>query len=316
MRFVRPAVVLGVAALALLGGCAPTGADPDPAAAPEVSSSGPRTEPETSTPSPTPASPEPSASPSVQPTPDDEPSAGSDDGSSDAEGGDGQDSKADGKSDGTTQDQDSTSEEPEKDEPAMPSYGATGDAVVELQTRLQELGYFLLEVDGSYGPATQQAVWALQKAAGLYRDGVVGPDTQKALDRGVRPNAVSSSGKVLEIDIDRQLVLAVEDGVVKRIINASSGNEQSYEAKGRTYQAHTSRGTFTVYMERNYAHESTLELGTMYRPKYFNGGIAVHGSPSIPPYPASHGCVRVSNSAINWLWDSWGLPIGTTVIVH
>jgi lipoprotein-anchoring transpeptidase ErfK/SrfK len=54
----------------------------------------------------------------------------------------------------------------------------------------------------------------------------------------------------------------------------------------------------------------------MYRPKYFTGGIAVHGSPSIPPVPASHGCVRVSNSAIDWLWDSWGLPIGTTVMVY
>jgi lipoprotein-anchoring transpeptidase ErfK/SrfK len=188
--------------------------------------------------------------------------------------------------------------------------------VVALQTRLQELGYFLLEADGSYGPATQQAVWALQKAAGLYRDGVIGPNTQRALEQGVRPSPVSSSGKVVEIDIDRQLLLAVEDGVVVKTFNASSGNEVPYEAKGRTFSARTSKGTFSIYMERNGMHESTLELGQMYRPKYFYGGIAVHGSPSIPPYPASHGCVRVSNSAINWLWDSWGIPIGTTVIVH
>jgi lipoprotein-anchoring transpeptidase ErfK/SrfK len=308
MRFVRPALVVGVAALALLGGCAPTGADPGAAPQATASQASPA-EPEPSASSdvgsPT-ASTEPSASPSAEPTPEAEPSTGSSDGEqSGVEG-----------NDGKAPDKDRKPDKPEKSEPEMLAYGATGERVVTLQTRLQELGYFLLEVDGSYGPATQQAVWALQKSAGLYRDGVVGPDTQRALDQGVRPSAVSSSGKVLEIDIDRQLVLAVEDGVVQRIMNASSGNEQPYEAKGRTYQAHTSRGTFSVYMERNYAHESTLELGTMYRPKYFNGGIAVHGSPSIPPYPASHGCVRVSNSAINWLWDSWGLPIGTTVIVH
>jgi len=312
MRLVRTAAVCGVAVLALLG-CAPTGVEPDPEAAPRVTASQatPTTEPEPSasdTGSPTPTSPSPEPSPKPSPSP--SPSAQeTDDTSGDGKNGvEGQDGESQGK--------DRKTEKPEKAEPEMLAYGATGERVVALQTRLQELGYFLLEADGSYGPATQQAVWALQKSAGLYRDGVVGPDTQRAIDRGVRPQAVSSSGKVLEIDIDRQLVLAVEDGVVRRVINASSGNEVPYDVRGVTYPARTTRGTFSVYMERNYAHESTLELGTMYRPKYFNRGIAVHGSPSIPPYPASHGCVRVSNSAINWLWDSWGLPIGTTVIVH
>ena len=37
-------------------------------------------------------------------------------------------------------------------------------------------------------------------------------------------------------------------------------------------------------------------LGMLWRPKYFNGGIAVHGAPSVPPYPASHGCVRMRNA--------------------
>jgi len=26
---------------------------------------------------------------------------------------------------------------------------------------------------------------------------------------------------------------------------------------------------------------------------YFTGGYAIHGTPSVPPYPASHGCVRI-----------------------
>ncbi|MGW8568540.1 L,D-transpeptidase family protein [Isoptericola sp. NPDC055881] len=198
----------------------------------------------------------------------------------------------------------------------MLAYGDSGARVVALQERLQELGYFLLDADGSFGPATQQAVWALQKAAGQYRDGVVGPKTQAALDDGVRPQAHSSSGKVVEIDLERQLLMTVENGQVTRIFNASSGNGDTYEAKGRTYHATTPHGSFAVYMERDGMHESTLELGSMYRPKYFSGGYAVHGSPSIPPYPASHGCVRVSNSAINWLWDSWGMPHGTPVILY
>ncbi|MFF2453520.1 L,D-transpeptidase family protein [Isoptericola sp. NPDC058082] len=198
----------------------------------------------------------------------------------------------------------------------MLEYGDSGERVVALQERLQELGYFIQDADGSFGPATQQAVWALQKAAGQYRDGVVGPKTHAALDDGVRPKARTSSGKAIEIDLDRQLLMTVEGGKVTRIINASSGNGETYEAKGRSYHATTPRGSYAVYMERNGMHESTLELGSMYRPKYFSGGYAVHGSGSIPPYPASHGCVRVSNAAMNWLWDSWGTPKGTPVVLY
>jgi lipoprotein-anchoring transpeptidase ErfK/SrfK len=57
-------------------------------------------------------------------------------------------------------------------------------------------------------------------------------------------------------------------------------------------------------------------LGDLYRPKYFHGGVAVHGSPSIPGHPASHGCARVSNAAMDFLWASGAIPIGTSVRVH
>ena len=45
------------------------------------------------------------------------------------------------------------------------------------------------------------------------------------------------------------------------------------------------------------------ELGALYRPRYFHhDGIAVHGYRSVPPYPASHGCVRVTEAAMDWIW--------------
>jgi lipoprotein-anchoring transpeptidase ErfK/SrfK len=31
----------------------------------------------------------------------------------------------------------------------------------------------------------------------------------------------------------------------------------------------------------------------LYYPTYFVRGFAIHGYPSVPAYPASHGCVRV-----------------------
>lgn len=279
--------------------------------------------PEESAPSPEPSAeePEPEASasePSSEPSGDGTAKPGEDEGD-DAGGdespepGDGT-SQGEGKPGGKGGDKDPKEEEPEK--PDYIEYGEVSARVGKLQQRLQDLGYFVTSVDKAYGGETQQAIFALQKAGGLYRDGVVGDATQNAADDGVVPKAQTSSGKVLEIDIDRQLVLAVENGKVVNIINASSGNGETYEAKGATYTAYTPRGSFAVFREVNGMHSSTLELGDMWRPKFFTGGIAVHGSASVPAFPASHGCVRVSNSAMDWIWDTWGAPSGTPVVVY
>jgi lipoprotein-anchoring transpeptidase ErfK/SrfK len=45
--------------------------------------------------------------------------------------------------------------------------------------------------------------------------------------------------------------------------------------------------------QRRIAGERHAALGVLYNPVYFNGGIAVHGAPSVPDHPASHGCVRI-----------------------
>lgn len=284
--------------------------------------------PEASAPSPEPSAEEPEPSGSATEDGSDEGSEDStDDGSAAPDEGDGDDKKDDGKPDeGDDSSQDDKKSdgkgggEDKKDEkPKQPDYieyGETSNRVGELQQRLQDLGYFVTSVDDVYGGETQQAVFALQKAGGLYRDGVVGDATRKAADDGVVPQAQTSSGKVLEINIDRQLVLAVEDGRVVKIINASSGNGETYVAKGNTYTAYTPRGSFAVYREVNRMYASSLELGDMWRPKFFTGGIALHGSASVPAFPASHGCVRVSNSAMDWIWDTWGAPSGTPVVVY
>jgi lipoprotein-anchoring transpeptidase ErfK/SrfK len=47
---------------------------------------------------------------------------------------------------------------------------------------------------------------------------------------------------------------------------------------------------------------------------YFTGGYAIHGNPSVPPYPASHGCVRVPMWAAPVLYDE--MPDGTVVYVY
>jgi lipoprotein-anchoring transpeptidase ErfK/SrfK len=192
--------------------------------------------------------------------------------------------------------------------------GAKGDRVTALQQRLTDLGYWNGKADGSFGSLTQQAVFAVQKAAGLGRDGVVGPKTQKALDEGVRPKPKSSSGHVIEINLKRQLLMVVDDGTISQIFNTSTGSMEYYEQNGSTYLADTPSGKFKV--SRQIDGWRDAPLGLLWRPKYFNGGIAVHGAHSVPPYPASHGCARLSISAMNYLWTSDKMPLKTRVWVY
>lgn len=201
-----------------------------------------------------------------------------------------------------------------KPKPQKLKAGVKGARVVALQRRLTDLGYWNGKADGTFGGQTQQAVYALQKAAGLTRDGVVGPKTQKALDKGVRPKARSTSGRVIEINLRRQLLMLVDDGTISQVFNTSTGSMERYEQNGATFLADTPSGKFRV--SRQIDGWRHAPLGLLWRPKYFNGGIAVHGANSVPPYPASHGCARLSISAMNWLWSNDKIPINTRVWVY
>jgi peptidoglycan hydrolase-like protein with peptidoglycan-binding domain len=191
--------------------------------------------------------------------------------------------------------------------------GESGDAVAGLQQRLVELGYWLGEADGTYGQLTRQAVMAFQKVEGLGRDGVAGPITQERLGTAVRPAPRGGGG--LEIDLNRQVLFVVNGGQVTWVINTSTGNGEAYtSSSGGQARAVTPPGQFSVRREIDGLREAPL--GTLYRPKYFNGGIAIHGSGSIPANPASHGCARVTNSAMDMLWASGAAAIGTPVWVY
>ena len=62
--------------------------------------------------------------------------------------------------------------------------GDSGDAVEELQTRLNELGYDCGTVDGKFGGKTLAAVKTFQREHSLDADGVVGRKTWAALGNG------------------------------------------------------------------------------------------------------------------------------------
>ncbi len=193
--------------------------------------------------------------------------------------------------------------------------GARGAEVLALQQRLSDLGYWLGTPDGTFGDLTTQAVYALQGAAGLRRDGVVGGATRAVLGTGVRPTASTTTGHAVEVDRERGLVLFVHDGVVGTVLHTSTGTFAHYRHQGRTYLADTPEGTFRV--SRAVAGWREGDLGRLYAPRYFHpDGIAVHGYGSVPAYPASHGCARVSLAAMDMVWQRDLMPIGGTVVVR
>lgn len=193
--------------------------------------------------------------------------------------------------------------------------GDSGPAVLALQQRLSSLGYWLGTPDSTYGGLTVQAVMALQGSAGLGRDGIAGPRTRAALEQGVRPPLHGGPANRVEIDIARQVLIVVRGGGIKYVLHTSTGSGQEYESSsGAMAIATTPPGSYSVFRYVDGWDEA--KLGTLYRPRYFNGGIAVHGLGSVPGYPASHGCARVTNAAMDLIWAQNLMPIGSAVVVH
>lgn len=209
------------------------------------------------------------------------------------------------------------------DPPLVAVWQEDGPETQRAQEFLQSLGFWLAEANGEYGQTTAQAVMAFQKYYGLATDGKLGPQTAAAMNSVTeRPVGRSTGGTLVEVDKSKQLVFIVRDGVTEWVLNTSTGSEIPYRVPDQNTpgviiedDSITRPGVFAVDRQRD---EGWWEgdLGEIYRPKYFDGGIALHGAYSIPPYPASHGCVRLSVQAMDWIWAEDVVPMGTTVWVH
>ena len=190
--------------------------------------------------------------------------------------------------------------------PAQPvTVGQRGPAVVQLQQRLLEMGYWQPTADGTYGAATQHAVTAFQKASGLPRTGKADAATLAGMAVAPRPIATKPvAGRSLEVDLNRQILMVINGGQVETVLDISSGKASTPTPPGN-YQ-----------IQRQIDGMRISDLGQLWRPKYFTGGYALHGSPSVPTKAASHGCVRLTNDEIDWLWASGVAPVGTPLSVY
>ncbi|MFO7960956.1 MAG: ubiquitin-like domain-containing protein [Nitriliruptoraceae bacterium] len=195
-----------------------------------------------------------------------------------------------------------TGKEPEP-EPAP----ATGISPVrEAQQLLADLGYPVGPVDGIEGPQTRRALCAWRRLEGRevsrrsLQDGEL--TTLRASD-GLP--AANSSGRGVTVDNTCQVLYLRQDGRWQHVHPVSTGTDGLPRA-----------GSYTISWKRPGWHTSSLYPASqpnMYNSMYFHGAIAIHGSRHVPPRPASAGCVRVTPTAADQLFEI--LQVGDPVRV-
>ena len=209
------------------------------------------------------------------------------------------------------------------------SLGSVGDDVRRLQDRLTELGFQPGPSDGQFGSGTQQAVWAFKKLVGnvAWEDFAARDDQtvvtdevwQQLFDPTVRflPRR-PGSGTHVEVYLPSQVLAVFADDQPIFISHISSGElrpdgEPATFCETATYdtdeygnpypepvtkqvcaESKSPGGVFKF--NRSYDGQRVSPLGGMKNPWYFNYGIAIHGAINVPTRPASHGCIRISNS--------------------
>jgi hypothetical protein len=177
--------------------------------------------------------------------------------------------------------------------------GSKGSVVLLLETRLTALHYPCGPVDGKYDNRTRDAVLAFQKYERLKRTGKVGEQTWQHLFAAQLPKPVKqgSGEDRLEADLTRQILMMIRDEQVVMVLHVSTGKHGT--PTGAWHLRSKNRG----WVE--------CSLGPIYSPCYFMPKNAIHGYPSVPTYPASHGCIRTPI----WLQDvlfrhlSIGMPV-------
>ncbi|HKU56933.1 MAG TPA: L,D-transpeptidase family protein [Gaiellaceae bacterium] len=175
-----------------------------------------------------------------------------------------------------------------------------------VQKRLVALRYLPAQaVTGRWDDRTLHAVTAFQAWQRLSRDGIVGAQTLAALETASppRPAGNPGGGRHVEVYRARGVTLLLDRGRLVRALHSSSG------AKG--YETPT--GSYTIFRkERN--SWSVPYRQWLPHASYFNRGIAFHGYPSVPAWPASHGCVRLPAVEAPRAYDF--MRIGTSVSVY
>jgi len=188
----------------------------------------------------------------------------------------------------------------------------TRTEIKEAEQRLSDLGYWTGAIDGVFDTATRSALIAFQKWEGRAITGELTIDELDAIRGSVAPKARELEYEHVEVDLDRQVLLLVNDTGGVRVLPVSTGHGKMFMDEGQESVAYTPRGRFLVYDKDVGWHSGPL--GSTYYANFISGGVAIHGARSVPDRPASHGCVRIPMFAAREV--SKLLKVGTIVLVY
>jgi L,D-transpeptidase catalytic domain/Putative peptidoglycan binding domain len=183
----------------------------------------------------------------------------------------------------------------------------------EAERLLSEMGYSTGRVDGVIDSTTQMGLVTFQKWEGRRVTGKLTRAELNAIREATAPKPKDTGYKHVEVDLDRQVMLLTDgEGAVTKILPVSTGSGEHYREKRMSGLAYTPRGRFRIYGKLSGWRKSPL--GLLYYPNYFSDGLAIHGNPSVPHEPRSHGCVRIPMSAAKEISEQ--LPVGTIVLIY
>lgn len=169
--------------------------------------------------------------------------------------------------------------------------GMRGPVVLELQRMLRDRGY-LAPRSGKYDRSTAWAVKTAHREMRIGESKAAGRSLWKRLTAGrgyFRPK-YSRTDRHVEADLGRQIVAFIDHGRPEMVMPTSSGAAATP----------TVLGTYSFY-----SRQPGINSLRMLHSVYFIRGYAIHGYPSVPDYPASHGCLRLPNwwarTAYDWV---------------
>jgi hypothetical protein len=159
---------------------------------------------------------------------------------------------------------------------------------------LSKRGYFTSH-GKKYNVRTEWAVMAFRKVNGMSRNYNASPKIFRKLAAGKGKFHLKypGSGKHVEVDISRQVMVLANHGKAQHTFAVSTGAPATPTIRGHY---------------RFYSRQPGYNSSHMYYSVYFHGGYATHGYNPVPTYPASHGCVRnpIPDSIFIYNWISLG----------
>ncbi|MGA9773045.1 MAG: L,D-transpeptidase family protein [Blastocatellia bacterium] len=189
----------------------------------------------------------------------------------------------------------------------------TVEDIRQAEQSLSDLGYWTGPIDGRMDESTRSAIIAFQKVEGRTPAGRLTEAELQVIRSATRPSPLETGYAHVEADLGKQVLFVVdENGTVTKVLPISSGSGEEFTSEGWTRRAVTPTGRFKVY--RKVEGWRKAPLGSIYYPNYFLSGVAIHGSPSVPTRPASHGCIRIPVFAAKEFSEM--TPNGTVVLVH